>query len=190
MLIANSIRKVLHRHEGLYRTSRRALMRIRRWRRGLKHAHPDAYVSPSALVHPSTEMLEFSFVNRECVVEAGVTIGRYTMLASRVSIIQPGHDYSDPSTPIIFAGRPPLQKTVIGDDAWIGFGATIVAGVQIGDGAIVAAGAVVVRDVPAYEIHAGVPAKKIKDRFNDEQRREHEAMLEKPAEAGRFCDPI
>lgn len=57
----------------------------------------------------------------------------------------------------------------IGNDVWIGYGATIIAGVTIGDGAVIAAGAVVTKDVPPYHIVAGVPAKKIGQRFTDEQ---------------------
>lgn len=51
---------------------------------------------------------------------------------------------------------------VIGNNGWIGFNATILPGVSIGDGAIVAAGAVVTKDVPANTIVGGVPAKFIK----------------------------
>lgn len=57
------------------------------------------------------------------------------------------------------------KKTVIGNDVWIGFGAIIISGVNIGDGAIVAAGAVVTKDVPAYAIVGGVPARVLKMRF-------------------------
>ena len=55
----------------------------------------------------------------------------------------------------------------IDDDAWIGYGAKILSGVHIGQGAVIAAGAVVVEDVPPYAIVAGVPAKTKKYRFNE-----------------------
>ncbi len=58
--------------------------------------------------------------------------------------------------------------TIIGDDVWIGRGATILPGVSIGSGAIIATGAVVSRDVPAYGIVAGNPAELIRMRFSDE----------------------
>lgn len=57
---------------------------------------------------------------------------------------------------------------IIDDDVWIGYGATILSGVHIGQGAVVAAGAVVTKDVPPYVIVGGVPAKVIKYRFSDE----------------------
>ena len=56
---------------------------------------------------------------------------------------------------------------IIGNDGWIGFEAIVMAGVRIGDGAIVAARAVVTHDVPPYTIVGGVPAKVIRKRFDD-----------------------
>jgi acetyltransferase-like isoleucine patch superfamily enzyme len=57
---------------------------------------------------------------------------------------------------------------VVGDDVWIGTNAIICSGVKIGQGAIVAAGAVITKDVPPYSIVAGIPAKVIKYRFNQD----------------------
>ncbi|MEO1486680.1 MAG: CatB-related O-acetyltransferase, partial [Bacteroidota bacterium] len=55
----------------------------------------------------------------------------------------------------------------IGNDVWIGAQVTILDGVKIGDGAIIASGALVNRDVPPYSIWGGVPAKEIKKRFDE-----------------------
>ena len=60
------------------------------------------------------------------------------------------------------------KKTVIGNDVWTGRNVTIMAGVRIGNGAIIGAGAVVTKDIPDYAIAVGVPAKVIKYRFSDE----------------------
>ena len=57
---------------------------------------------------------------------------------------------------------------IIGNDVWIGYEAVILAGVTIGDGAIIGTGAVVTKDVPPYTIVGGVPAKPIKKRFSEE----------------------
>ncbi|MHC1548624.1 DapH/DapD/GlmU-related protein [Phyllobacterium sp. K27] len=54
----------------------------------------------------------------------------------------------------------------IGHDVWIGHGSTILPGVTVGDGAVIGAGAVVSKDVAPYTIVGGVPAKKIRDRFD------------------------
>lgn len=61
------------------------------------------------------------------------------------------------------------KNAIIGNDVWIGTKAVIKGGVKIGDGAIVAMGAVVTKDVPPYSIVGGVPAKIIKYRFTEEQ---------------------
>ena len=57
---------------------------------------------------------------------------------------------------------------VLGNDVWIGHESVIMPGVKIGDGAIVAAYSVVVKDVPAYTVYGGNPAKFIKNRFDEE----------------------
>lgn len=59
---------------------------------------------------------------------------------------------------------------VIGNDVWIGYQAIVMAGVTIGDGAVIAAHAVVTKDVPPYTIVGGVPAKAIKPRFSESIR--------------------
>ena len=61
------------------------------------------------------------------------------------------------------------KHVVIGNDVWVGEGASIMGGVIIGDGAVIAAGALVNKDVPPYTIVGGVPAKKIRVRFSEEQ---------------------
>lgn len=58
--------------------------------------------------------------------------------------------------------------TIIGNDVWIGYKALIMPGVKIGNGAIISSRAVVTKDVPAYTIVGGNPAKVIKSRFSDE----------------------
>ena len=60
------------------------------------------------------------------------------------------------------------NQLIIGNDVWIGFGATILSGVRIGNGAVIGAGAVVAKDVPPYAIVVGNPLRVIKYRFSDE----------------------
>ena len=67
-------------------------------------------------------------------------------------------------------GLDKISHTSIGNDVWIGDSAIIIEGITVGDGAVIAAGSVVTKDVPAYAIVAGVPAKILKYRFNDAQR--------------------
>ena len=101
-------------------------------------------------------------------------IGNYCSIAPEVVFMTDGeHSYKNIST-YPFATRyfnksiDTLSKgdIIVDDDVWIGYGATIMSGVHIGQGAVVAAGAVVTKDVPPYAIVGGVPAKVIKYRFN------------------------
>jgi acetyltransferase-like isoleucine patch superfamily enzyme len=97
------------------------------------------------------------------------------------------HNFDLPGVPIVFSGRPLLRPTTIEDDAWIGARAIVLAGVTIGRGAIVAAGSVVTRDVAPYAVVGGAPARKLRDRFeNEDDRAAHDAMLDGPTTTGSF----
>ena len=113
-------------------------------------------------------------------------IGRYTMIANNVGIVgRLDHDYRVVGKPIRFApwigddASPEAEKSTVdvGEDVWIGYGAIVLSGVKIGRGAIVAAGSVVTKDVESYSIVAGVPAKKLSMRFDEERIREHERLV-------------
>ena len=60
-------------------------------------------------------------------------------------------------------------QVIIGNDVWIGNDVKLMEGITIGDGAVIGTGAVVTKDVEPYSVYAGVPAKKIKLRFSEEQ---------------------
>lgn len=66
---------------------------------------------------------------------------------------------------------------MIRDGVWIASNVTILKGVTIGKGAVIAAGSIVTKDIEPYAIYAGVPAKKIKLRFSEEQQKEHELLI-------------
>lgn len=101
-------------------------------------------------------------------------IGDYTMLAPRVAIVGGDHRFDVVGMPCCFSGRDIEKPVYIGKDAWIGYGTIILHGVIVGDGSIVAAGSIVTKDVESFCIYAGQPAKKIRDRFlNDDDKLKH-----------------
>lgn len=107
-------------------------------------------------------------------------IGKFCMIASDVTFIMNGANHlSEAITTYPFAifgkdwakameGKeyPVKGDTIIGNDVWIGYGATIMPGVTVGDGAIIATKSVVTKDVEPYAIVGGNPAKEIRKRFS------------------------
>lgn len=103
------------------------------------------------------------------------TIGRYCSIANNVSIGQGEHSLDHISTSSKFYSSPWETLTTgdceISSDVWIGVDAVILRGVRIGTGAVIAANAVVTKDVPAFAIVGGVPARLIRYRFSEEKQR-------------------
>ena len=101
----------------------------------------------------------------DCIVTGTVTIGDDVMMGPRCVIVSRDHRIDDVSVPMNQQGLAQDQPITIGDDVWIGANVTILPGVDIGSGSVIAAGSVVNRDVPAFAIVAGVPAKVVKHRI-------------------------
>jgi acetyltransferase-like isoleucine patch superfamily enzyme len=94
-------------------------------------------------------------------VRGKVTIGNHVIFGPRVSVFSESHNFSDPTKYIHEQGE--TRKGVnIEDGVWVGSGAIILDGVTIGKNSIIAAGSVVNKDIPAFSVAAGVPAKLIK----------------------------
>jgi acetyltransferase-like isoleucine patch superfamily enzyme len=96
-------------------------------------------------------------------VRGSVRIGDSTIFGPNVSLFSENHNSSDLKVPIYLQGATRLGIT-IGEDCWLGANVTVLDGVTIGDKCIVAAGAVVDRDIPPYSVAGGVPAKILKSR--------------------------
>lgn len=90
-----------------------------------------------------------------------VKIGNHVNLAQGITVTALNHNFSDPNKRIDEQGISTTPVT-IGDDIWIGANAVILPGVTIGNHSVIAAGAVVTKDVPPHSVAAGVPAKIIK----------------------------
>ena len=130
----------------------------------------------------SSEISSYSYVGSHSKI-INSSIGKFCSIASNVNIGLGVHPKNSISTsPVFYSTRLQAGKTFskiqkyeelirvnIKNDVWIGVGAIVLDGVTIGDGAIVAAGAVVTKSIPPYSIYGGVPAKEIGKRFSDEK---------------------
>lgn len=127
-------------------------------------------------------MGKYSFCGYDCSL-INVDIGSFCSIANGVSIGGTAHPMHFVSTSPVFLSHKdsvkakfarhdylPAIKTIVGDDVWIGERALIKAGVKIGVGAVIGMGAVVTKDVEAYSIVAGNPARHIRYRFDETLR--------------------
>jgi maltose O-acetyltransferase len=102
-----------------------------------------------------------SGLGRLCEVHGDLTIGDNVLIAPEVLFYTRNHEFSSVDRPIITQGYGQEKAIVIEDDVWLGRRAVIMPGVRIGTGAVVAACSVVTKDIIAYDIVGGVPAKVI-----------------------------
>jgi len=103
-----------------------------------------------------------NFNGLSIIGDGSVTIGDYFHSGEEITIITSNHNYEGELIP--YGKSQNLKHVTIGNCVWIGYHAMIVGNVTIGDGAIIAAGSVVVKDVPKGAIVGGNPAKIIKYR--------------------------
>ncbi|GEK78754.1 acyltransferase [Agrococcus baldri] len=113
----------------------------------------------SELIGPVT-IGDGTFMNRSCYIRQNTTIGKNVNFGPFVKLITDGHDVAGPGKR---AGKNHWKPIVIGDGSWLGAGVIVLGGVTIGPGTIVAAGAVVTKDLPANVLAGGVPAAVIKE---------------------------
>lgn len=126
------------------------------------------------------KMGDYSYVNNDSVINRA-DIGKFTCIGSNVTIGLGIHPTDLVSVhPTFYTNKhenyfakdhhfEEYKRTTIGNDVWIGSNAIILGGLTIGDGAIIAAGAVVTKDVEPFKVVGGVPAKPIKSRFTEDQ---------------------
>ena len=149
---------------------------------------PSVLIHPSAMVHPRQAKLVIgakSTIAAGAVVQGAVSIGSHSTvqsyavivgygrgdapagqvtighdvrIAPQVMIIAANHNFDDLEQPIRAQGLTP-EPIVIEDDVWLGGRVVVTAGVTIGRGSVIGAGAVVTKDIPPYSVAVGVPAK-------------------------------
>ena len=133
------------------------------------HKKRGVRIRPTAILRDAQNIYlgENTAVNHLCVLWAGKSTGKI-ILGDNV-ILGPGvmmfgfNHQMKPEQTIVSQGFDD-GDIIVGNDVWIGGNVTVVAGVKIGDGCVIAAGSVVTRDIPPYSIAGGVPARVLKSR--------------------------
>ena len=118
----------------------------------------DVYAGSRITVNNGASLsLGSGYMNYECAIDcfSSIRIGNGVVIPERVVI-------RDSDNHQMVPGKPATAPIVIGDHVWIGMNATILKGVTIGEGAVIAAGSIVNKDVPAHSLSGGIPAKVIK----------------------------
>lgn len=155
-----------------------------------KNVELTSYLAWGSKISRRLIMGSYGYIGPGAEIPNFVQMGNYVMIGKDLLITGNDHLFSVVKKPVIFSGRPKPKVTVIGNDVWIGSRVTIIAGVTIGRGSIIAAGAVVTRNVEPYSIVGGVPAKFIRMRFSPDQIEEHDKLLEGKLICGKYCGPI
>ncbi|WP_318484233.1 acyltransferase [Photobacterium leiognathi] len=125
----------------------------------------NVYIGPNAWLS--------SGKNAELIIESDTIIG------PKVTILCGDHEISQVGVKMREAIKTASSsaRVIIEQDVWIGANVTILKGVKIGRGSVIAAGSVVTKSVDEFAIYAGVPAKKVKNRFNAEELKEHLSLI-------------
>ncbi|MEX0331046.1 MAG: hypothetical protein AB3N64_06430 [Puniceicoccaceae bacterium] len=117
-------------------------------------------------------------IGPECIIDSAVAIRDHVLIAKRVSFVgRKDHNINVPGESVWSAPRGKDERIIINSDCWIGHGCTILAGVEVGRGSVIAAGSVVVKSVPPYSVVGGNPAKLIRQRFEEKEIAQHERNL-------------
>ncbi len=117
-------------------------------------------------------------IGPRCTFLCDTVIGNKVAIAGNVAFLNSDdHKYNVIGKAMWDSGRGDKYKIIVKNDVWIGYGAIILSPVRIGWGAIIAAGSVITKDVPPYNIVGGNPAKFIKLRFTEDEIIKHERQL-------------
>ncbi|NOT17936.1 MAG: CatB-related O-acetyltransferase [Sulfuriferula sp.] len=131
-------------------------------------------IGNAAKIDADSSIGSYSYVGDNCVISRA-KIGRYVSIANNVSIGPGEHILTRLSTSSLFYRQPYEELTqgecIIENDVWIGVDAVVLRGVRVGIGAVVAANAVVTKDVPAFAVVGGVPSRLIRFRFSEEKQK-------------------
>ncbi len=137
-------------------------------RKYVKSAGKNINIGRMCKIHKNTIIGSDSGVGYGCEIPDGVVIGDSVMMGPEVIFFTNNHNTKRTDIPMRQQGMTPKRPIIIEDDVWIGARACILPGVTVGKGAVIGACAVVSKDVPAYAVAVGNPARVVKYRGNIE----------------------
>ncbi|MGH1565500.1 acyltransferase [Mumia sp. DW29H23] len=130
---------------------------------------PQVFLEPGVWITGGPEARisigEGTFLNLGVMVAASqrVEIGAHCMLANGCLVTDSAHRFDDPDVPVPWQGFRSKGPTRIGDDCWLGANVVVTSGVTIGERCVIGANSVVTRDVPAFSVAAGAPARVVRE---------------------------
>ena len=133
-------------------------------KRIIRHCGKNVNIERGADLTPDVSIGDNSGIGIRCQIYGSVSIGSNVLMGPEVVVYTQNHKFEDADKFIIDQGYKEEQNVLIGDDVWIGRRVMIMPGSRIGNGCVVAAGAIVKKNIPYYAVVGGVPAKIIKYR--------------------------
>lgn len=125
-----------------------------------------------------------AYIGKFCTIEVDGVIGAGALIANSVGLVgRRDHDHKQVGVPVRYStwvgerDQDEYDTVCIGIDSWIGYGSVVLSGSTVGEHAVVAAGSVVTRSVPANAVVAGNPARVLGSRFTERELIEHKALL-------------
>lgn len=155
----STLKSLKHRLYLCRKTKRRA-SRLKRLRQTGVTIGEGTYVHPTVDVLPGARIGADCWLNRDVFVDCAVQVGDHVYIEPRVTLCTATHEIG-PSYQR--AGANVEAPIAIGKGSWLGQNVSVIAGVTIGNGCMIAAGAVVVHDYAPHGVYAGIPARRIKD---------------------------
>lgn len=118
------------------------------------------FLGPNVTLSFSSEIGSHVEINENCYMQ-GCKIGDYALIGPWCYSIIRHHKYKDPNIPVILQGYTSNNPPLIGRDVWIGARVMLLPGIKLGEGSVIAAGAIVTHDVAPFAVVAGIPAREI-----------------------------
>lgn len=134
------------------------------WAKRIATCGKNVNIERNAYFTPELQIGDNSGVGINCELYGPVIIGSNVMMGPDVVVYTSGHRFDRTDIPMMEQGSMETKAVAIGNDVWIGRRVMVMPGVNIGDGCVIGAGAVVTKDIPPYSVAGGVPARVLKTR--------------------------